>query len=130
MYQQYGDSRFPADFGAGHSHAGIDAAGGAGRYMYGAYYGPKGPDGSPFGNMNPSGSGMQSLGGKPPSAALQDSAYTSRWGTPGYMRAVGLKPTSDYMYTNQVGVLLKRSVFCFVPSQPSVVDVETIVPQL
>jgi len=103
MYPQYGDSRFPADFGPGHAHTGVDSPGATGRYMYGPYYGSKGPDGIPFGAMNPSGSGIQSYSGKPAPVAVQDSVYASRWAAPGYMRASGPKPPSDYLYSGQVG---------------------------
>lgn len=100
MYHQQGDSRYPAEFSAGHPHAGVDSPGAAGRYMYGPYYEPKGPDGSPFGNMNPPGSAFGSS--KLPPVALQDSAYATRWNPPGYMRGAGLKPGPDYVYSNQV----------------------------
>lgn len=112
MYHQHGDSRFPAEFGTGHSHAGVDSTGTTGRYMYGPYFGSKGPDGSPFGNANPPGSGMQAFGGKPSAVGAQDAAYGSRWGTPGYMRPAGLKPGSDYMYSNQVCVIRWFCVQC------------------
>ena len=102
MYPQYGDARFPAEYGPGHTHPSVDASGMTGRYMYGPYYGSKGPDGAPLGSMNPSGSGIQSYGGKPPPSGVQESVYSSRWGAPGYIRAAGLKPPSDYMYSGQV----------------------------
>lgn len=104
MYHQYGDTRFPAEFGPGHAHGGVESSGATGRYMYGPYYGHKGPDGGPFGTVNPSPSAMQSYSGKPPPAAVQDNVYASRWGAPGYMRAAGPKPPSDYnmIYSAQV----------------------------
>ena len=102
MYHQHGDSRYPAEFGTGHSHVGVDSAGTAGRYMYGPYYGPKGPDAIPFGNTNPPGSGMQTFGGKPSNVALPDTTYATRWNSPSYGRGAGIKPGSDYMYSSQV----------------------------
>ena len=104
MYHQPGDIRYAADFGSGNSHGGIESQGAAGKYMYSPYYGHKGPDGSPY--MNPPGGGMQTFGSKPPSVALPDGAYATRWNAAGYMRGQGLKPGSDYVYPNQVKLCL------------------------
>ena len=100
MYHHHGDTRYAADFGSGNSHSGVDSQGATGRYMYGPYYGPKGPDGSPY--LNPPGGGMQTFGSKPPPIALPDATYATRWNAPGYMRGAGLKPGQDYAYQNQV----------------------------
>ena len=104
MYHQNRDSRCPAEFATGHS--GVDSPGTAGRYMYGPFYGPKGPDGSPYGNVNPPGGGLQTFGGKPSAVALQDTVYGTRWTAPGYVGGPGLKPGSDFVYSNQVSAFI------------------------
>ena len=108
MYHQPGDSRYAADLVSGNSHGGMESQGAVGRYMYGPYYGHKGPDGSPY--MNPPGGGMQTFGSTPPSVALSDGAYAARWNTPGYMRGAGLKPGSDYVYQNQVKLCVEYCI--------------------
>lgn len=98
MYHQHGDTRYTADFGSGNSHGGVDSQAVTGRYVYGPYYGHKGPDGSPY--MNPPGGGT--FGSKPHSMNLPDAAYANRWSAQGYIRGAGLKGGSDYVYPNQV----------------------------
>ena len=100
MYHQHGDSSY-AEFSSGHSHGGADPQGSTPRYMYGPYYGPKAPDGSPY--MNPPGGGMQAFGSKPHTVALPDPTYASRWNAPAFVRGAGFKPGSDYAYPSQVG---------------------------
>ena len=108
MYPQYGDARFPAEFGPSQGQMPINPSAGAGRYGYPGYYDPKGLDGGQFGGASMPRGGAQQFGGKPGAMAGQDPAYGPSW-NPAMQSAGYVGPGSkqsmgkmDYPYPMQV----------------------------
>lgn len=111
MYPQYGDARYPAEFGPGHSQMPMNPSAGPVRYGYPVYYGSKGPDSSQFGGMSASQRAAQQFGGKPGAMVGQEGMYGPGWSSAvqgqTYLGPPGTKPhmgKPEYPYAGQVSL--------------------------
>lgn len=109
MYPQFGDARYPAEFGPGQGQVPMDPAMAAGRYGYPGYYPAKAPEAGHFGGMSVVQRHGQAFGGKPRAMAAHESMYGQGWGAvmqaQGYMGQPGSKPGMEkggYPFPGQV----------------------------
>ena len=108
MYAQYGDARFPAEFGPSQGQVPMNLSAGPGRYGYPGYYDPKGLDSGQFSVVGMPRGGTRQYGGKPGAMAGPDPAYgypamqTAGYVGPGSKQAMG---EMDYPYPMQVSLL-------------------------
>ena len=117
MFPQYGDVRYPPNFGPGHGQVHMDPTAGAGRYAYPGGYISKGPEGGQYGGMNVPLRAAQQYGGKPGAMASQEGMYGHNWG-PGapnqpFMNPMASKPVLGAAYPGQVSYWQGRVTFFF-----------------
>ena len=106
MFPQYGDVRYPPNFGPGQGQVPMDPTAGAGRYGYPGGYISKGPEGGQYGGMNVSLRAVQPYGGKPGVMIGQEGLYGHNWG-PGapnqpFMNPMASKQVMGAAYSAQV----------------------------
>ena len=106
MYPQYGEPRYPPghDYGQGQVHMPLDRAGGMGRYPYSGYYGPKGSEGSQYGDAaNAPRNVGPPYGSKTGNVGSGESVYGPGWNSIGYMgpnsKSSMASPYSMQVYT-------------------------------
>ncbi len=111
MYPQFGDARYPADFGPGQTQLPMDPSVAAGRYGYPGYYPPKVPEGGHFGGMSMVPRVGHVYGGKPRAMVAHESMYGQGWDSfmqaqaQAYMGHSGSKQSLEkagYPYPGQV----------------------------